>query len=160
MTVESTINSVVRQCNGAATVFSFPFYVLSADHLVVQKKLAATGDILATLTPAEYTISGIGDEEGGSVTIPAASGYSSDYEILIQRLVPYDQLLDLVNQSGFYPDTVEQAFDKAVMGLQQLADIGSRSLRLAPGETLGELPGLGTMQGKFITFGPEGVEIL
>lgn len=74
------------------------------------------------LSPSQYSVTGIGTPNGGAVTYPlTGSPISSGTFLTIQRLVPYQQLTDLVNQSGYYPNVVENALDYLTMQTQQLA---------------------------------------
>ncbi len=125
MTVETTNNVTVMRGNGVADTFSFDFKVLDADHLVVQRREYSTGDILHTYAASEYTLLGVGDDSG-SIELDDGA-LDDDYEIVISRVVPLTQELDIVNQGGFYPETVEEQLDITVMGLQQIAEITDRA---------------------------------
>lgn len=150
MTVNSTSRSVVYIGNGSATTFAFPFPIIDKDHLVVQRRNAATGLVEETYGAGDLSISGVG-EATGEVTI-AGAALSSNYEILIYREVPIKQELDIVNAGGFYPQSVEDQLDMIVMGVQQVAERNSRSIALAVGETAEELPAAAGRAGKFLGF--------
>lgn len=138
MTVTTSANTVVYRGNGSATSFAVPFKVLDEEHLVVRKRDYDSGEIVSTYIGTDYSYSGIGDSEG-TLTL-AGAALSSDYELVIERIVPYTQDLDIVNSGGFYPETVEEQLDLITMGLQQLANGVSRSLKVAVGDTGVELP--------------------
>lgn len=53
----------------------------------------------------------------------------SGWKITLLRQVPKTQLLDLVSQGSFNAENIETAFDKTVMGLQQLQEQLDRSLQ-------------------------------
>lgn len=122
MTISTTTNTVTYVGNGSAATFAFNFKVLDADHLVVQRLLAADDSVDKTYVGTEITVTGIG-ESSGSVTIVAGAP-SSTYKIKITRVVPYTQDADLLNQGGYYPEVVENQLDLMVMQTQQLANIG------------------------------------
>ncbi|CAJ0778713.1 hypothetical protein LMG7141_00790 [Ralstonia condita] len=139
MTISTTSNSVVAQGNGATTNFSFSFAVPSAAFL--QVLYADTTGTVTLLPPSSYSVSGIGSSVGGSVTYPLSGPpIPAGTSLLIQRIVPYLQLTDLINQAGYYPNVVELALDYLTMEIQQLAQNSALSLNVpfaavAPGLT-------------------------
>lgn len=137
MTVSTSTNSVVYRGNGAATQFAVPFKILDEDHLVVTRRVFASGESDYVYVGTDFSYSGIGDD-AGTLTL-AGTALDDDYELVIERIVPYTQDLDIVNAGGFYPETVEEQLDLIVMGMQQLADLTGRSLRLAVGEETEDL---------------------
>jgi hypothetical protein len=118
MTVETTTNVVEYTGNGAADTFDFPFRVLDADHLIVSRLLADDDSLDHVYTQSEYTVTGIGDEDG---TVQLDDGaLAATYKVRLERIVPITQEADLVNQGGFYPQTIENQLDLMVMAIQQL----------------------------------------
>lgn len=155
MTVTTSNNSVVYQGNGAAVTFAYNFKILDADDLVVQRRVAATSEIEATYASGSLTITGIGTNSG-SVTI-AGAALSSDYEVVIFRQVSLTQDLDIVNEGGFYPESVEDQLDRTVMGLQQVAEVTTRALTVARGEAPGEIPSADVRANKALFFDSDGL---
>lgn len=137
MTVSTSNNTVVYRGNGSATAFAVPFKVLDEDHLVVTRRVYATGVEDHTYIGTDYSYSGIGDSSG-TLTL-AGAALSDTYELVIERIVPYTQDLDIVNAGGFYPESVEEQLDVMAMGMQQLAGEVARSVRVMPGDNLPEL---------------------
>lgn len=134
MTVSTQTNFVTHTGNGIVTAFPYTFRIPEASmvSIIIQDK--ATGDTIDTLVPGEYTITGIGWDGAGSgiVNYPLAGlPLDGTKNIVIQRLVPYTQGLDIKNQSGFYPESVENQLDLMVMQIQQLKTDVSRAV-LAP----------------------------
>ncbi|HWU01080.1 MAG TPA: hypothetical protein VN229_25800, partial [Terriglobales bacterium] len=75
------------------------------------------------LDPALYTVSGLGDPNGISVTYPiSAPPLGSTEKLTLLRVVDYDQQTSLTNQGGFYPAVIERALDRIVYQCQQLAE--------------------------------------
>lgn len=126
MTVTTTTNSVVYQGNGAATSFAVPFKVIEEDHLVVRRRVYDTGTYEHTYVGTDYSYSGLGSPSG-TLTLDGAA-LEDDYELVIERIVPYTQDLDIVNAGGFYPETVEEQFDLMAMGIQQIAGTVNRAI--------------------------------
>lgn len=137
MTVSTLTNKVTYIGNGSTTEFAVPFKVLDVDHLVVKRLVAATGDLSYTYLGTDYSYSGIGNDSG-TLTLEGAA-LTSTYELVIERIVPYTQELDIVNAGGFYPETVEDQLDRTTMQVQQIAaqsdDIATRALMVPEGET-------------------------
>lgn len=145
MTVLFQTNTVNYTGNGSTTNFPFSFPVLDASHLVVERLVIATEEIDKTYNTSEYTVSGIGDGDGGSLTL-LGTPLSSSYKIIITRIVPYIQELDVNNQGGFYPDNVERALDLMEMQIQQIAsgtDEGGGGSPGSPGAPGGNVMSVG-----------------
>lgn len=154
MTVSTSNNSVVYRGNGSATAFAVPFKVLDEDHLIVKRRVYATGADDHTYTGTDYSYSGFG-ASSGTLTL-AGTALSSTYELVIERDVPVTQDLDIVNAGGFYPESVEEQLDLMVMAIQQLAARVDRAILAPVGETMSSLPALDTLVGKFISFDADG----
>lgn len=121
MTLTTTTNVAVSQGNGVADEFEFSFRVLDEAHLVVTRQIRETGIVDKTYLSSEYTVTGIGTN-AGSITL-VDGPLSAEHDIVITRTVPYTQELDIVNQGGFLPETVEEQLDLTMMGVQQLASL-------------------------------------
>ena len=159
MTVSTTENVATYIGNGSTTNFPFDFRVIEATHLTVSRLVIATGLVDLVYDPSDYTINGLGDAAGGSVDLLVAA-VSSAYKIVLERIVPYTQELDLVNQGGFFPDTVEAQLDVIVMSIQQIKEEVTRSIKLAPGETADALIAGAARADQVISFDGTGDVIL
>lgn len=154
MTVETTTNVAIHTGNGVADTFPFSFKVLDVDHLTVERRVLATGLVDKTYTAEEFSVTGIGDNDG-EVTLTDGP-LEATYQIIITRTVPYKQEVDIVNQGGFYPDTVERQLDDIVMQVQQIAELAGRTIRFAKGESPAELGAAAARAGYYLTFDAEG----
>lgn len=126
MALTTTTNKVIHAGNGSATVFPYGFPILSASHLAVIYTNAAGAE--TTLSPSEYSVTGIGSRAGGSVTyMRSGSPIASGTRLTLVRTVPYTQTTVLSNQGGYYPEVVEARFDLIAMAMQQLAEIVGRT---------------------------------
>ncbi|SIO58425.1 glycosyl hydrolase family 28-related protein [Paraburkholderia phenazinium] len=129
MTISTTSNTTVAQGNGLTTSFNYSFPVPAASELNVSYT-DINGNV-TELSPSTYSVTGIGTSNGGAVTYPlTGSPIASGTSLTIQREVPYVQLTDLVNQSGYYPSVVEAALDYLTMQTQQLAEQTQLSLQV------------------------------
>lgn len=96
--------------NGISTVFPYEFYLLNAFDLTV----SING---AELTSG-FTISGIGNVDGGEVTFltPPANGSV----ILLERVVPTYRLTEYQDNGDLLAETVNKDFDRLWMAIQQV----------------------------------------
>lgn len=129
MTVSSSINRVVQTGNGATTVWNYSFLIPDASEVVVQITDKTTG-VVTTLTTLQYSITGIGNPSGGTVTYTPA--LTTNQTITIQRILPVTQGTSLSNQGAFYPTVIETALDYLTMVCQQLNDATGRALVISP----------------------------
>lgn len=138
MTLNNEECLVAYRGDGSATVWDFDFIIPEAANLFVSLQNYETGDIVDELVNgADYSATGFGNPLGGSVTYPLSGNpLSASYRIIIQRIMPYTQDLDIQNQGGFFPDTNEQQLDEIVMQIQQIAELQSRSVTVNPGQTV------------------------
>lgn len=117
MTVSTTASTVTLAGNGAATVFPYPFRVLSAGDMKVDL-ISPTGSV--TRLSAGYTVSGVGSTSGGSVTYPTVgSPLATGSSIRLSRELSVTQESRIGNQGSFLPQTHEDALDKLTMICQQ-----------------------------------------
>jgi len=112
--------------NDSTTVFAYDFKTLDEDHLVVTLTSAAGVDTVQTIT-THYTVSGVGDEGGGNVTMVTAP--ASGEKLTITRSVPLTQGLALQNRRATEPATLETAYDKGVQISQDLKEVQDRTLK-------------------------------
>ena len=119
MTISNTDTAVSYTGNSVTTVFDFDFNIpLAADATVTL--FDSTDESTVTLDPADYTITGLGVDAGGSVTYPlVGSPIPSTQIITIMRVLDIVQETDLANQAGFYPEAITDALDYLTMVCQQ-----------------------------------------
>lgn len=130
MTISSEVNrSGPYGANGVTTAFEYKFKILEPQHLqVIKTNVSGTDTILAL--DADYTVTGVGNDGGGSAVITPAPAAGSKITLLLD--VPFTQETDLENQGAYYAETVEQALDLIVMRLQQLKERAARAVTIPP----------------------------
>ncbi len=139
----------VQTAPGSQREFGYPFRVLSdTDIRVAQDN--------SMLDPGDYSVSGIGDPSGGTVTLNGAPPVGS--RITVWRQMP------LVSGNGFASGTeigapaLNEAFDRLVMMAQQVAEDASNAVRPALTDVIRDLtlPPLEERAGKFLSFDSQG----
>lgn len=136
MTIETTTSSVTYQGNSATTAFTYAFLIPAAADVVVSLTDIA-GNTTTTIDPADYTITGLADANGGTVTYPlVGSPITTASNITIQRVLPLTQEVDLTNQDGFFPTVLEDALDTLCMEIQQVQEQIDRAVIFPVGTTV------------------------
>lgn len=140
---------------GATSVYAYQFKVFLSSHLTVVKTLISTGAKTPLVEGVDYSVSGVGNSNGGNVTLTAGN-LAATYSLAIYRQVPLTQLTSFRNQGGFYPSSWEDAVDYAMMVCQELKDLSDRSLKLPDSEqgsdTLTVVPPLITRISTYLGF--------
>lgn len=101
--------------------YAYTFRIFSETDLTVTA--LESGDVdPVTLSTALYTVAGVNDEDGGSITLTAgaASTYSG-YTLDIRSNVPIEQPTSIKSQGTFAPIVHETAFDRLNRQIQDLA---------------------------------------
>lgn len=126
-------NTTVRkagpaQGNGATTVFPFTFKVFLTTELIVTFTNVSGAESLLVMG-TDYTVGINADQNvspGGTITMLVAP-VTATY-ITITSAITNTQNLTLTNAGGFYPSSINDALDRTVILVQQLAEQVSRSL--------------------------------
>lgn len=128
MTIETTVNKTIQSGNGSNKDFDFAFEIPDEDSLSLTKR---GSDGTETAITTNFTVTGIGDEAGGTVNYPTSgSALAANEKIIIKRVVALKQPENLRNQGDYSLEDIEDALDRAVMLCQQLQEQIDRSLKL------------------------------
>jgi len=126
MTIPNTTREITHSGTGVATVFTFPFTVIDATDLRVTLVSSTYGETVQTYL-TNYTVTGLG-EASGSITMTTAP--LAGYTLRIERVVPLTQETDVRNSSSYYPEVIEDTFDRLTMADQQQQAAIDLSLKL------------------------------
>ena len=123
-----TVNPARNEYTATAgqTIFNYTFKIFSNSDLNVY--ITPTGqdaDDATDITTA-YTVTGVGDEAGGTVILN--SGATLDDLITIVSAIPSSRSTDYQVNGDFVPDTVNDDFDKGLSLSKQVEALASRSL--------------------------------
>lgn len=120
MTVSVQTSYIIYTGNGVTTTFPFTFRVDNTSHLYVKLINIATAVETTLVLNTDYSVTGIGNPSGGTVTYPiSGSPMAATHKLKIERIVPLVQELAINNQSGFQPEVIEQSLDYMTMMIQQ-----------------------------------------
>lgn len=150
--ISSELNKLQVTLTSATQAIPVNFYFFTKDELLVLNTSASDGSNVTLTLNTDYTVTGAGNESGGTVTM--VSGTVGD-TVTIMRKVPATQNTDYTFNGAFTATSHESALDKLTMRSQQIEESISRAIRLRKDE-LGsdsfELPSLGDRKGKLLRF--------
>ena len=138
MTIASTTNRNNYTGNGSVSAYDYTYRIFDEDDLLITVR--DTDDVETTLViSTDYTVSGVGDDGGGTVTLvnsnqdwlDSGGDLLTGYILSIRRVRPLLQETDIRNQGDFLPETHEDEFDRGVMVSQQQQDELDRSVKLS-----------------------------
>lgn len=129
MTVNTELSKRIYTGNGVATDYDYDFKIPLAGDLAVSL-FDLDGVELPQVLNTDYTVTGAGGDNGGKVlfTVPPPNGYT----ILLLSDATYTQPTDFKNQGRFFPETHENAIDRAVILSRQNHEAITRSITLPP----------------------------
>jgi hypothetical protein len=141
--------------NGVTTVFDYEFKITAASELKVTVT-ASNGGVSVLSLNTDYTVSGVGNNAGGQITLAAPLANLST--ILIEDNVPLSQDTPFGNQAQFFARSHEDAFDKLTRLTVRAFSTLARALRAPSNEPNASmlLPAAGTRANKILAFGAAG----
>ena len=125
MSITSELARVQATLQGSGETISVGFYFLATTDLTVIKTVAGVDSTLVLGT--HYTVSGAGNELGGSITM--IGGANGDV-ITIYRAVAFNQDTELTYAGQQPAATLERGYDRLVMQVQKLGEQVKRALRI------------------------------
>lgn len=127
MTVSAQTPINRSTANGVTTVFPYDFKILAAADLEV-----SLDGVVKTLT-TDYTLSGVGDDAGGNVTMLSAP--ANGVTVVRRRNMAYIREVDYQDQGELPTDTLDDDQDAPILMIQQVAEGLSRAVSLPPEST-------------------------
>lgn len=124
MTVATNDSKYTYAGNGATTAFDGP-KLFDASTLSVQQRVDATGVVSTLVQDVDYTVTGVGLAQS---TVTFTTAPPSGVTVLLKRVLPYEQQTNITNQGAYYPETIEDQFDRDVMLAQQIEETLGRSI--------------------------------
>jgi hypothetical protein len=112
--------------SGIVGPYTFPFRIYDDDDLLVIKTDSA-GTETVLVNDLDYTVSGVGDDGGGSVTLTDA--LSSSHQLTLIRAMDYLQTQEYASNAPFTATSINDALDKLEMQIQQLREASGRAIQ-------------------------------
>lgn len=128
MTVQSTTSRAGFIGTDTVGPFAFPFRIMDASDLQVIVRDTDTGVEEELSYPADFSISGVRNRSGGSITLAVA--LAETQVLSIRRAPSFLQQTDLRNQGSYFPEVLEDALDRITMQVQALRDQINRAPQL------------------------------
>lgn len=104
--------------NGVTSSFTYDFPIEDESELLV----FVNG--VPLVVDSQYTVTGVGDPDGGQVTL--TSPLTTGFTLFIRSNRVATQNTDFDSQGGFFPDVHERSFDKLTALIQQLESLALR----------------------------------
>ena len=151
------MSKAIYSGNGSTTAFAVPFYFLAAADLEVILRTGTTETVQALTT--NYTVSGAGDEAGGTVTMLVAP--ASGTTLTIRRSIAATQGTDLLPNDRLPAEDLEDGLDKLTMIAQQLGEESGRSLKYPASDAAvsAQIPAASARASKFLSFDANGLPV-
>jgi hypothetical protein len=127
MTISSTQTRISYNGNGVTTEFAFPYLFLAATDLEL-RLVASTGAVTLLTLNTDYTVTGVGDDNGGEVTLNVAP--AAGERLVINRVMNLVQEIDYITGDPFPAQTHERGLDRLTMMVQQHEERLDRTLQL------------------------------
>jgi len=112
--------------NAGQTIFNYTFKIFSVTDLNVYITPAGQEANDSTDLTTAFTVLGVGDEDGGSITL--TTGTNLNDLLTIVSNTPSSRTTDYQNNGDFRPDTVNADFDRVVALVKKIEDSTNRSL--------------------------------
>lgn len=127
--LDTTASSITYNGNGATTSFDYPFKIFAATEIEVWLTDAAGAE--TQINSDNFTVSGAGDDAGGSVLYPVAGNpVATGEKLTLRRILAVKQdFFDPSNNTAFQAEVLEDSADKTLAIIQQVKTDVDRSLR-------------------------------
>ncbi len=128
MSLSSATSSISYTGNGSVATYSYTFRIDSQTDLRVLKVTDAGVVTVLTLT-TDYTVTGVGNGTGGTITL-VAGNLPADYKLILRRKLSLTQDTEIRNEGTYFASEHENKFDELTMQDQQQQFELDRSLKL------------------------------
>jgi hypothetical protein len=136
MTISTTSIKNSYSGNGSTSVFNYTFKITDEDHIIVIIRTNSTGAETTKTKTTHYTVSGVGNSGGGSITFSSGNIPTSSETVVLRRLTPQTQGLDLIENDPMPAENIETAYDKLTAIAQELQEQVDRSIKVSKTSTI------------------------
>ncbi len=156
MTISSTATKVSYNGDASTVAFAYTFKIYATSELDVIVRDADGAETTKTLT-THYSVSGAGEDSGGTVTFVTAPAATE--VVVIRRALALTQATDYVENDPFPAASHEDALDRLTIISQQQQEEIDRSLKAAdtdPTSVSLKLPAAALRASKLVSFDSSG----
>ena len=121
MTISTTTIKNSYSGDGSTTAFTYTFKITDQDDIDVIIRSANGTETTKTIT-THYTVSGVGNAGGGTITFTSGNIPTNTETVLLRRSTPQTQGVDLIENDPLNADTLEDALDKLTSINQELQE--------------------------------------
>ena len=134
MTVSSTTTKNSYSGDGSTTVFAYTFKIFDDDDVSVIVRTDATGSETVKTKTTHYTVSGVGNANGGNITFGTAP--ASGETVVLLRSTSQTQTTDYTPNDPFPAAAHEDALDRMTFLAQELQEELDRSIKISKTNTI------------------------
>lgn len=156
MAITSETSKVTYNGDGSTVAFSVSYYFLDDADLEVIVEDAGGDETVQTII-SDYSLSGAGDQSGGTCTMVTAP--ASGEKLIIRRKVAVTQPVDYVENDPFPAETHEEALDRITMIAQEHSEELDRSLKLKASSSYSDLSVNDPAAGQYLRWNSGGTGI-
>lgn len=127
MSVTNVSNKVIFLGDNISVTFPYLFRIYLTTDIVAKKYVVATKVFTTLVEGVDYSVSGAGSTTGGNVTL-LLGVLPTGTNLIIRRVLPKTQLIDMEDNEGTPSATFEEGYDRAVMLIQELQEQLNRSI--------------------------------
>jgi len=135
MTISTTTIKNSYSGDGSTTAFTYTFKITDQDDIDVIIRSSTGTETVKTIT-THYTVSGVGNAGGGTVTFTSGNIPTNTETVVLRRSTPQTQGMDLIENDPLPADTLEDAHDKITSIAQELQEEIDRSIKLSRTNTM------------------------
>lgn len=106
--------------NDVSTAFAYDFYIADGSEIAVIEVDDSTTAQTALVLDTDYTVSGVGSESGGTITL--VSALATGKTLYVIGITPLTQPTDFKNQSSYQGKRQERALDRLANQIKELDD--------------------------------------
>ena len=133
MTISTTTIKNSYSGNGSTTAFAYTFKLSDEDEIQVIERSSTGTETVKTKT-THYSVSGVGNASGGTVTMGSAP--ASGVTLILRRATAQTQGMDLIENDPLPANTLETAVDKNLAISQELQEQLDRSFKVSRTNTI------------------------
>ena len=134
MTISSTNTKNSYSGDGSTVAFSYTFKILDDDDIQVILRTNATGAETVQTKTTHYTVSGVGNAGGGTITFVSAPAATET--VVLLRNTPLTQATDYTPNDPFPAAAHEDALDKLTFLAQEIQEELDRSIKVSKTNTI------------------------